>query len=102
VTRGDAAAVAVYGASGIGKSALVRRFLSQLGAQANVVVLTGRCYENESVPYKALDGVIDDLSRYLASIPRQEVEGLLPADAAALTRGFPVLRGGGCLPPRAP
>ncbi len=90
-STGGAAAVSVYGPSGIGKSALVRRFLGQLGTRDDVVVLSGRCYENESVPYKALDGVVDDLSRHLASIPRQQVERLLPPDVPALTRVFPVL-----------
>lgn len=88
---GLAATVAVYGASGIGKSALVRRFLQTLEAPADRVVLAGRCYENESVPFKALDGVVDDVSRYLGSIASSEVAALLPADFPALTRLFPVL-----------
>ena len=91
VINGGAAAVSVHGPSGIGKSALVRRFLSQFGSRHDVVVLSGRCYENESVPYKALDGVVDDLSRYLGSIPREHVERLMPRDVPALTRVFPVL-----------
>ena len=69
----------------------MRRFLGQFDERDDVVVLSGRCYENESVPYKALDGVVDDLSRYLGSIPRQDVESLMPPDVPALTRVFPVL-----------
>ncbi|HEY6359514.1 MAG TPA: AAA family ATPase, partial [Vicinamibacterales bacterium] len=86
-----AAAVSVSGPSGIGKSALVRYFLGQIAGADDVLVLAGRCYENESVPYKALDGVVDDLSRHLSSMPRPEVENLLPPDLPALTRVFPVL-----------
>lgn len=91
VVNGSGATVSIQGESGIGKSALVRRFLSQFDARHDVVVVSGRCYENESVPFKALDGVIDDLSRYLGSIPGERVESLMPRDAAALTRVFPVL-----------
>ena len=91
VMNGSAAAVSVHGPSGIGKSALIRRFLSQFGTRDDVVVLSGRCYENESVPFKAVDGVVDDLSRYLGSIRRQHVERLMPPDLPALTRVFPVL-----------
>ena len=43
------------------------------------------------MPYKALDGVVDDVSRYLVSIPRQDVERLMPPDVPALTRVFPVM-----------
>jgi hypothetical protein len=90
VTDGHAVALAVSGPSGIGKSALLRCFLGQIAGD-DVIVLAGRCYDNESVPYKALDGVVDDLSRLLVSLSNLEVERLLPPDVAALTRVFPVL-----------
>jgi eukaryotic-like serine/threonine-protein kinase len=85
------AVVSVHGPSGIGKSALVQRFLRLTGEEAHAVVLSGRCYENESLPYKALDGVVDDLSGYLRSVSRQHVEDLMPRDVPALARVFPVL-----------
>ena len=56
-----------------------------------MVILEGRCYERESVPYKALDGVIDSLSKYLVSLPQLKAEALMPRDVQALSRLFPVM-----------
>jgi hypothetical protein len=92
VTGGRSAAVYVCGPSGIGKTALVRSFLGRLMAHDAVVVLSGRCYEHESVPYKALDGVVDSLSRYMATLPDTIAERVLPSDVVALPRLFPVMR----------
>lgn len=92
VARSEGAvAMVVRGSSGIGKSTLVRRFLEALHTQEEAVILTGRCYERESVPYKAVDSLVDALSRYLAKIPKVELQGLLPRNIAALARVFPVL-----------
>ena len=91
VARGCAAAVYVCGPSGIGKSALVRSFLGRLTTRDDVVVLSGRCYEHESVPYKALDGVVDSLSRYMVSLSQLTAESLLPHEVVALPRLFPVM-----------
>jgi predicted Ser/Thr protein kinase/tetratricopeptide (TPR) repeat protein len=89
--HGTATAVYVYGPSGIGKSALVQGFLDRVLNREDIVVLRGRCYEYESVPYKALDGVIDNLSQHLSALPRAQANPLLPQDVAALSRLFPVM-----------
>ncbi len=86
-------AVVLRGGSGIGKSALARRFADELYADGSgAVVLAGRCYERESVPYQGVDGVIDALSRHLSRIDPVDAALLLPPDAALVAHVFPVLR----------
>lgn len=91
VKEGWATTVHVRGVSGIGKSALVRHFLEGLASRQEVVILTGRCYEREAVPYKAVDSLIDSLSRHLSRLPEPDVAALLPRDVQAVVRLFPVL-----------
>ena len=88
VRAGAPVVVWAHGRSGIGKSTLIEHFLAASGA----VVLAGRCYERESVPYKALDGVIDALSVHLGKLEPALLRTLLPAEAWLLARLFPVLR----------
>jgi len=90
--QGRLTTVFVYGPSGVGKSALMRRFLDEVREQKTHVVLEGRCYERESVPYKAIDSLVDNLKRWLLGLSKGELKELLPADFAALMRLFPVLK----------
>ena len=92
IAERGARAVIVTGESGIGKSALVARFLDELAAvRTDVLVLTGRCDERELVSYNALDGAIDDLARHLAGLPPDSVAA--PGGIRELLKIFPVLRG---------
>jgi hypothetical protein len=84
--------VGVQGRSGVGKSALVQRFLEEIAATEEAVILTGRCYEHESVPYKAVDAAMDALTRYLRRLPPEEAAALIPPGVSHLARVFPVLR----------
>ncbi|MBL9102011.1 MAG: protein kinase [Myxococcales bacterium] len=79
------AVVHLSGEPGIGKTALVQAFLD---AQPDgAVVLHGRCHAAESVPFRALDAVVDELAQHLRRRPPRD----LPEHAAALARVFPVL-----------
>ncbi|MBI2395699.1 MAG: protein kinase [Deltaproteobacteria bacterium] len=87
-----ASVVLVRGPSGIGKSALLRRFAEETRRLApDALVLRARCFSRETVPFKALDGAIDELARALSREPRSAVAEVLPRDVHALARLFPVL-----------
>jgi serine/threonine protein kinase/tetratricopeptide (TPR) repeat protein len=92
VRQGQAVVLRVHGESGVGKSTLIRAFLDELGERHSAVVLAGQCYEQEAVPYKALDSVVDALTRHLLHLSAVEAAAVVPRDAAALARVFPVLR----------
>ena len=92
VLSGHTVVVHLHGRSGLGKSLLLARLQYELEQVGDALLLSGRCYEQESVPYKTLDSVVDALSHYLAALPRPKVEAVLPRDVAALARVFPVLQ----------
>ena len=88
--RGAGQSVFVHGSSGMGKSALIDQFLEEVRAGSGVV-LAGRCYEREQVPYKGVDAAIDALSRYLLSLDEADAAKLVPRDRMPLAQIFPVL-----------
>ncbi|MFO0619470.1 MAG: protein kinase [Polyangiaceae bacterium] len=80
----------VEGASGMGKSALSESFLADRAA-SGALVLRGRCFERETLPFKLFDGVVDELARALDQLPRDLLIELLPPHLHDLARVFPVL-----------
>ncbi len=88
VEAGEPQVVRVRGPSGIGKTALVERFLDELRGAATV--LRGRCYEREVVLFKSLDAIVDALSRHLVELGRDAAR-YAPRSTAELCRVFPVL-----------
>jgi serine/threonine protein kinase len=79
------------GESGIGKTTLMRRFVSSGLDTSGALVLSSRCYEREFIPFKALDGAIDELSRHLSLAPQEQLARLSADDLRALLHLFPVL-----------
>ena len=81
----------IVGESGIGKSQLVTHFTRKLHEdEPSSLILHGRCYERETVPYKALDGVADGIAQHLAHLPADAIQPLLPTAPGLLVRLFPV------------
>ena len=88
---GKGRSLLVNGKSGIGKTALVNQFLAEVISRTSALVLAGRCYERESVPYQAIDSLVDSLCQFLLDLPRLEADALMPVDVRSLARAFPVL-----------
>jgi eukaryotic-like serine/threonine-protein kinase len=96
VEQGAAAVVHVRGVSGAGKSALLERFLDEIEQEEtqrrnSALMLRGRCYERETVAFKALDAVLDALVTQLSREDDVEVSHTLPREVQALAQLFPVL-----------
>ena len=82
----------IHGPSGFGKTALIDAFLEELSQGKRALVLRGRCYEQESVPYKGFDSLVDSLVRHLEGLPEDERESVLPRNRDALAQLFPVMQ----------
>ena len=87
-----AVVVQVHGESGVGKTALVRQFAKAMTVEQGALVLSSRCYESEVVPFKAIDGIMDTLTAFLAGLKGEDAAALLPLRASLLAQVFPVLR----------
>ena len=81
----------VEGVSGVGKTRLIEHFLAQSHEQEAALVLRARCSFQETLSYNAIDGLIDNLTRFLLLQAADDVARLLPADFAALALVFPVM-----------
>ena len=88
--QGSPSVVLVHGLSGIGKTALVEHFIAHARAEG-ATVFVGKCRERESMGYKAVDGLIEDVVAFLDGAGDETAAALLPADAAALSILFPGL-----------
>ncbi len=86
---GRAVALFLEGESGIGKTLVANHFVERLReGERKLLLLRGRCHEQERVSYNAFDSIIDALVRHLQArrIPLP-TEGLAP-----LIKLFPALR----------
>ncbi len=79
--------VHIHGRSGVGKSVLIDRFVTSL---KGTTVLRGRCFEHETVPFKALDTVADALAEVLGN--SKDLQAILSADISELATVFPSLQ----------
>lgn len=95
---GEPRLIFVNGPSGIGKTTLINHFIAELGELNNEgsnlkqIWLRGRFYERETIPYKAFDTIIDDLTHHLSFLDNEELGFVLPDDIYYLVGIFPVLK----------
>lgn len=88
VCAGEPRVVQVFGPSGIGKSSLVRTFAAELASSQQLLLLSARCHPRESVPFNAIDGLIDAIAAHVGN----DLSSRLPAgDLQALLQVFPGL-----------
>lgn len=91
VPRQGVRLVDVSGASGIGKTELVREFAVSLAA-GGALVLRGGCHPRESVPFRAVDELLDGLARHIDYLSEAEAVQYAPQDVEALVDLFPLFR----------
>ncbi|MBV1858892.1 MAG: AAA family ATPase, partial [Nannocystaceae bacterium] len=93
LSRERSVVAVVLGPSGCGKSALARAVRGDIVREGGVV-LAGRCFQQERLPLRALDSIVDALAGQLGDERHRspELRRAIQAHAGALGRVFPVLR----------
>ena len=90
--RGQTQIYVVHGESGQGKTRLVEEFLRRSTVPQQHLVLAGRCFERENIPYKAWDSVIDALVGMIRELDLPIKAWLGVEEQSALSSLFPCFR----------
>ncbi len=89
----QATLVRVSGEAGIGKTRFLHELIDKLSRVDNSpVVFMGRCHERESLAYNGFDGLMDELTLYIASHHGDSRDELIGDAAAWVGHLFPVFR----------
>jgi serine/threonine protein kinase len=91
VHSGEAVSLAIRGPSGIGKSSLIETFLDRVERRREALIFRSRCHPSEYIRYEALDGLVDEVSRFLSHLSEEQIEAYLPRHMEALSQVFPVI-----------
>jgi eukaryotic-like serine/threonine-protein kinase len=86
---GESRIFLIEGSPGVGKTALLDRFLDVIRAEGETMILAGRCQPWESLPFNAVDGIVDALAREVRRVSSAETDEVLNR-AVALTELFPL------------
>ncbi|MCX8072485.1 MAG: AAA family ATPase [Candidatus Binatia bacterium] len=89
--RGHTVIARISGPGGIGKTELVRQFLGEIPLAESPLILRARCHWQESVPFNAVDGIVDELALWLRAHDPGLLGELTEFQQDCLARMFPVL-----------
>jgi serine/threonine protein kinase len=93
---GDSRIVLLEGAPGGGKTALLDQFLDDVRAEGGALILGGRCQPWESLPFNAVDSIVDALAREARRAASPAVDAVM-GRAVAVTELFPTLATGAAI-----
>lgn len=90
LAREGSGIVLLHGSPGVGKSVLADRVLDEVRSTTGALILGGRCHGWESLPFNAIDAIIDSVARAVRLERSPAVEEVMKR-AVAMTQLFPTL-----------
>jgi hypothetical protein len=82
--------VLLHGSPGIGKSVVADQLLDEVRASTDALILGGRCHGWETLPFNAVDAIVDSIARAARAEPSPAIDRVL-SHSVSMTRLFPTL-----------
>ncbi len=86
----DSGVVLLHGSPGIGKSVVADQLLDEVRRNTDALILGGRCRGWESLPFNAIDAIVDSIARAARAEPSPAIDRVL-SQSMSMTRLFPTL-----------